>query len=1032
MNKETNSYQKLLRMMDESLTSASDESYIDTNLNRLLEGIGRIFSCGRIVTYEKQPDGSFRKHFEWTNGSIQPGPESWPAETAEKYEAAWSGPNHQDIVEIDDIAQLKDKHPELYEKLKEKGIHAAYFSVIRVSGEVVSFISVENPSWNDQTAMFTVFHICHEIIRRGMQNQSRLNIAEKKGSTDELTGIGNRAALSLFLETLSHEKSLGLVYADVNGLKEENDRHGHDSGDQLLKKTAAILTNAFVNQHVFRIGGDEFLIVCTDLSEDEFHQAIERMKEAEKEQNIVLATGSVYENPWKTDFEVLMRIADSRMYTMKKKWYTDQESRNIHGLMDDDVELAAEIFVNQGLYQVLYRNPAEKGIFPDYGKLEDLVRTCVQEVIYPDDAVSFQSFCNPVLLKKRGLDNDAGSAEMQKEFRISTEDGTWNWVRLSLIVSNADDNDFRILAIARNLSRYNRIAMKYRRLESEAYDFRNEAGSVVRDDDLLRKINLWMSAGNAEKAAFLYFRINHFSLYKSIFTSRQAGQLLDRFHSFLKAFTRDHEGVCGYYGGDEFLAALPVNETDESFVNTLDQWLRHLDMPEGFFPSCGVIIDSHHETPISDLYDRAVLSQDRIHNSHHQLVQLYSGDEFEKLRHETKLMDDLQKDMHNGSMTFYLQPKVNMENGKIVSAEALARWIHDGRIIPPDDYIPLLEREDRIYPLDRYIWDQVFRYQKNLMNKGIRPLPVSVNVSQKDILAGDIAQDFRNLCQKYDLDQNLVNIEITESAYAADDKVRSLSQTLSKDGFIVLMDDFGKGYSSLAMFSSMPVDVLKIDKKFVDQMNDDPKDAEVISLIIRMAHMAGIHVVVEGVETEDQVHKMLSMNCHYAQGYYFYKPMPQDDYESLIRNADNVQYAPNASGRLSVGRMDISELVRSGFLDHALINRITGALSIWELIDEHPVLLQMNEAYAKMMGTSITSISPDRNFVDFMEVPQKEAVCCFHQARKEGCAHVSSGYLRPDTHERMRITGTIYPMNERLNGDLYLVQLEKEKGVQNH
>ena len=1032
MATQINPYLKLLKIMDEALSSVSDETHTEENLKHLLREIGQIFSCEQIVYYEKQPDGSFQKKYVWTDGRTDSLPFSFPAEVAGKYRQAWAKYSHEDIVEIKDVETVRDQYPDLYRKFREKGIHSVCFSVLKADEQIFGFISVQNPSWKDETAMFTVFHILHEIMQKSLRNRTRLNLAEKQGSTDALTGLGNRTALSLHLNSLSHAESIGIVYADLNGLKEENDRHGHNAGDELLKKAARMMAETFGNENVFRIGGDEFLTVSAGLEEKAFHQKLADLEKLEQKESVVIASGSVFEDPWHTDFEVLMRIADSRMYTMKKRWYSDQESMKIQNSPDDDVELAIEIFVNQGLYQVLYQNASENGTFPDYGKLNDLIRNCVEQIIYPDDAAAFQSFCNPDLLKKRALDNDAGSTEMQKEFRISTTEGSWNWVRMSLIVSNADDNDFRILAICRNLTRYNRTAMKYRRLENEAYDFRNEAAGIVRDDDLLRKINLWMTRNSSDKTAFMYFRINNFTLYKAIFGSRQAGSLLDRFHENLRKFTADHNGICGYYGGDEFLAVMPVSVTDDAFVHETDEWIIRLGMTDGFLPACGIAMDNDHKTSITDLYDHAVLAQDAIHNSQKNRVRLFSGDEFERIRQEAEMMDELQKDMVSGSMTFYLQPKVNMENGKIVSAEALARWIHDGRIIPPDRYIPLLEREDRIYPLDRYIWEKVFQYQKHLMAEGIRPLPVSVNVSQKDILSGNVPEDFHSLCQKYDMDHRLVNIEITESAYADSDQVRSVSETLSKDGFTVLMDDFGKGYSSLAMFSSMPVDILKIDKKFVDQMMDDQKDAEVVSLIIRMAHMAGIHVVVEGVETEEQVRKMLSMNCHYAQGYYFYKPMPPEEYKELIRNIDNVQYSPDASGRLSVGRLDFTELVRSGFIDNEQITQITGALSIWEIISEHPVLLQMNEAYEKLMGTSFTSVSPDRNFRDFMSIPAREAVQDFYKARKEGSAKVTSGYLKPDTRERITLSGYIYPMNERLNGDLYLVAIHEEKGTQNH
>jgi EAL domain-containing protein (putative c-di-GMP-specific phosphodiesterase class I) len=230
----------------------------------------------------------------------------------------------------------------------------------------------------------------------------------------------------------------------------------------------------------------------------------------------------------------------------------------------------------------------------------------------------------------------------------------------------------------------------------------------------------------------------------------------------------------------------------------------------------------------------------------------------------------------------YLQPIAD-RSGKIVGAEALARWIHPIHgFMSPADFIPLFEENGRIVDLDRHIWKSACKILSDLEER-YPELFISVNVSPKDFYMTDVLAEIMSYVMEYDVDPKNLRIEVTETSMMrdTDDKMKVLEE-FRKQGFIVEMDDFGSGYSSLNMLKDMPVDVLKIDMKFLGKSNDEQRANIIVKNVIRLSEDLGIVSLTEGVETVEQFNALHDLGCALFQGYNFSKPIPFKEFESML------------------------------------------------------------------------------------------------------------------------------------------------------
>ena len=256
----------------------------------------------------------------------------------------------------------------------------------------------------------------------------------------------------------------------------------------------------------------------------------------------------------------------------------------------------------------------------------------------------------------------------------------------------------------------------------------------------------------------------------------------------------------------------------------------------------------------------------------------------QKLINEQTILNDMSKSLKNGDFIPYFQPKYDLKTEKIVGAETLVRWIHPTRgFLAPNEFIPIFEKNGFITNLDKYMYEQTCKKIKEWIDKGYNVVPVSVNLSRADLYSTEFMSSLLETATKYEVPIKYLHLEITESLYTEDSKkIAEMVEKLKNEGFLIEMDDFGSGYSSLNMITELPIDILKMDMKFLDNNKLVKESNNIIAFVISLAKLLKLQIIAEGVETAKQADMLRSMGCDIAQGYYYDKPLKEEDFITRI------------------------------------------------------------------------------------------------------------------------------------------------------
>ena len=238
--------------------------------------------------------------------------------------------------------------------------------------------------------------------------------------------------------------------------------------------------------------------------------------------------------------------------------------------------------------------------------------------------------------------------------------------------------------------------------------------------------------------------------------------------------------------------------------------------------------------------------------------------------------------------------------GAVVAAEGLARWRQeDGTLLSPARFIPLFEKNGFITRLDRFVWEQTCKLLRRWRQEGYPAIPVSVNVSRADVYQEDLPETLTNLVERYGIEPQQFHLELTESAYTENpNQIITMVDELRRRGFVIEMDDFGSGYSSLNMLSQVHFDILKLDMKFIQTETAKPGEMSIMRFVVNLAKWLNLSTVAEGAETKAQVERLQDVGCDYAQGYYFSRPLPIPEFEALLKKE---RMLPHPQGETPVG-----------------------------------------------------------------------------------------------------------------------------------
>ena len=381
--------------------------------------------------------------------------------------------------------------------------------------------------------------------------------------------------------------------------------------------------------------------------------------------------------------------------------------------------------------------------------------------------------------------------------------------------------------------------------------------------------------------------IYHFRVINERFGNAYGDEVLRRIGLKVREMVSDTGGIVCRREADTFLVYCPHGKDYKRILESASYGLSGDDAPMGRIRlRMGVYAKVDRSLPIERRFDRAKMASDMIRNSYTKSIEIYDHKLHEKEVYEQQLMEGFHQGLMERQFKVYYQPKFNVqgETPVLSSGEGLVRWEHPQfGFISPGDFIPLFESNGLIEELDIYVWNTVAAQIREWKDEFGFSVPVSVNVSRADMYDPHLADNFRRILDKHKLEPEDLLLEVTESAYTQDsDQIIATVNYLRKYGFRIEMDDFGNGYSSLNMLSTLPIDALKLDMEFVQNAFKKRKDTRMLEIIIDIADYLSVPVIAEGVETEEQLESLKAIGCDIVQGYYFSKPVPAGDFEKFL------------------------------------------------------------------------------------------------------------------------------------------------------
>lgn len=392
------------------------------------------------------------------------------------------------------------------------------------------------------------------------------------------------------------------------------------------------------------------------------------------------------------------------------------------------------------------------------------------------------------------------------------------------------------------------------------------------------------------KYAVLFFNVKNFKAVNELFGVESGDVVLQNIFRTL-TYSKLSPVITARVESDHFVCLVENKNLDfEELTSVCDNKFVKDGKCMNLIIRCGIFYVEEKPMKISGMIDRAKLAKRYITDEYVQPYMVYDHSMQVAYIDKAKLAGELQEGIAKEQFRVYYQPVIDTKTGKIASAEALIRWIHpDKGFISPALFIPALEENGHISELDFYVLKKVWQFINDRCENNKFVVPISVNLSWMDFYDEIMMEKILKEMDRFRENgrEHMARFEITETSYAAIRENRSgILESLRIKNAKILLDDFGSGFSSFGMLQDYDFDILKIDMSFIRKIGENPKTKSIVHSIIRMAHEIGIKTVAEGVETEEQVSFLRQSGCDYIQGYYYSKPLPEEEFVEFLEKAD--------------------------------------------------------------------------------------------------------------------------------------------------
>ncbi len=548
---------------------------------------------------------------------------------------------------------------------------------------------------------------------------------------------------------------------------------------------------------------------------------------------------------------------------------------------------------------------------------------------------------------EKAVKNNAFSSGNMVE-RLMTPEKVQHWFNLSVIrKANEEQIGKAFILTFRDVE--DEIAAQNRLTFFVEYD---ELTKIYKRDIFIQKTSEFLKKCKPNDYVMVRFDIERFKVLNDMFGRSEGDRILKYIGARLRRHSIDFI-TFGRINADIFAFCMKNDPQKlEKIIGEDCQDIATYDLPFDIVLSYGIYIIMEPNIPVDLMLDRAAMAEKTVKGSYLQRFAYYDEKMRRKMLEEQSILSTMNAALTEKRFEIYLQPKCRLDTGEITGAEALIRWNQpDGSVLMPSTFIPIFEKNGFIVKLDTYIWEQVCQFIRKRLdaNKVTIPLSISTNISRVNIYNPKLTGTLVDLAKKYNIPPDMLDLEITESAYTEDPELlKKVIEELKSHGFIVEMDDFGSGYSSLNMLKDIHVDVLKLDMYFLYGGDDSGRGKNILTSVVRMAKWLGLPVIAEGVETAEEADFLRGIGCSIAQGFYFYKPMTITDFEMMLDTQPAISITKIQT---LANSFDADEIWKKGSeYSAALSNRGKGCFGIFELDKGNIEAIQVNDAYLKLIG----------------------------------------------------------------------------------
>ena len=458
----------------------------------------------------------------------------------------------------------------------------------------------------------------------------------------------------------------------------------------------------------------------------------------------------------------------------------------------------------------------------------------------------------------------------------------------------------------------------------------------------------------AGKYAIIYFDVIRFKAINDLFGKAGGDLLLIFIAEILKDLIEDDEMACRV-GSDRYALFVKTdNKNLSKFSENLIEQIGEYQLSMKVSCNVGIYVIDDTSLLAANMLDRAVLAESTIKGTYAHQYRFYTEDLRQQMLTEQEVVGRMVQALYDHEFVPYFQPQFNHSTGELVGAEALVRWEHPEKgLIRPDVFIPIFENNGFITPLDLYIFECACKFIKQHLNDGLKIVPISTNFSRYDIMQTDFVDRLEEIRTKYDVPVKYLRVEITESAvFGENECINHVVHNLHDHGYIVEMDDFGSGYSSLNVLKDIDFDIIKLDMKFLSDKKAHSRGGTVISSIVSMARWLNLPIIAEGVESVEQADFLKSIGADYIQGYLYSKPIPELQFIDLLKKSN--------INSTSLKKSSINEQINTvdfwnpKSLETLIYNTYVGAACIISYFNNKLELQRVNQPYIEQLGVDLT------------------------------------------------------------------------------